>query len=52
MYLSGRSHTLVRDYINTAKHVEISFLWPVIVKHFADNNYYFQDDIAPVYSIT
>jgi len=43
--------TKVDGTINAAKYVEIldSCLWPVIARHFPDDNYCFQDDNAPVH---
>jgi hypothetical protein len=43
--------TEVDATINAAKRIEIlnSCLWPVIAKHFPDDNYCFQDDNAPVH---
>lgn len=37
--------------INAAKYQEIldNNLWPVLVRHFPDNSYFFQDDNAPVH---
>jgi hypothetical protein len=37
--------------INAAKYIEIleDNLWPIIVRHYTEENYIFQDDNAPVH---
>jgi hypothetical protein len=41
----------VNGNINAAKYIEIleENLWPVIVRHYPEENYIFQDDNAPVH---
>jgi hypothetical protein len=41
----------VNGNINTAKYIEIleDNLWPVIVRHYPEENYIFEDDNAPVH---
>ncbi|VDI01470.1 Hypothetical predicted protein [Mytilus galloprovincialis] len=43
--------TVVEGNINALKYIEIidNNLWPVVVRHFPDDNYVFQDDNAPVH---
>ena len=43
--------TTVNGNINAAKYIEIpeNNLWPVIVRHYPEENYIFQDDNAPVH---
>ena len=43
--------TTVNGNTNAAKYIEIleDNLWPVIVRHYPEENYIFQDDNAPVY---
>lgn len=43
--------TDVEGNINSQKYIDIleDNLWPVIARHFPDNNYVFQDDNAPVH---
>ena len=43
--------TKVCGNINSEKYVSIidENIWPVIARHFPDNNYFFQDDNAPVH---
>ncbi|CAC5415747.1 unnamed protein product [Mytilus coruscus] len=43
--------TVVDGNINAIKYIDIIYnnLWPVVVRHFPDNNYVFQDDNAPVH---
>ncbi|CAG2206254.1 unnamed protein product [Mytilus edulis] len=43
--------TVVEGNINALKYIDIidNNLWPVVVRHFPDNNYVFQDDNAPVH---
>jgi hypothetical protein len=45
--------TEVDGTINASKCIEIlnSCLWPVIARHFPDDNYCFQDDNAPVHRV-
>ena len=44
--------TEVDGNINSQKYINIldTHLWPVIARHFPNNNYLFQDDNAPVHS--
>jgi len=41
--------TVVGGYINAPKYIEVidNLVWPIIARHFADDNYLFQDDNAP-----
>jgi hypothetical protein len=41
----------VNGNINAAKYIEIleDNLWPIIVRHYTEENYIFQDDNAPVH---
>ena len=43
--------TVINGNINAAKYIEIvdNFVWPVIARHFPDDNYIYQDDNAPVH---
>jgi hypothetical protein len=43
--------TLTTVNVNAAKYIEIlkDNLWPVIVRHYPEENYIFQDDNAPVH---
>jgi hypothetical protein len=43
--------TTVNGNINTAKYIKIleDNIWPVIVRHYPEENYIFQDDNAPVH---
>ena len=43
--------TVVDCNINAQKYIEVvdNFVWPVIARHFLDDNYVFQDDNAPVH---
>lgn len=45
--------TICRVYgnINSAKYIDIleNNLWPVVARHFADGDYLFMDDNAPVH---
>ena len=45
--------TTVNGNINAAKYIEIleDNLWPVIVRHYREENNIFQDDNAPVHSV-
>jgi hypothetical protein len=46
--------TTVNGNINTAKYIKIleDNIWPVIVRHYPEENYIFQDDNAPVHGAT
>ena len=43
--------TVKNGNINAAEYIEIveNFVWPVIARHFPDDNYIYQDDNAPVH---
>ena len=43
----------VNGNINTAKYIEIleDNLWPVIVRHYPEENYIFEDDNAPIHRV-
>ena len=43
--------TVINGNINASKYIEIvdNFVWPVIARHFPDDNYIYQDDNAPVH---
>ena len=43
--------TVVDGNINIQNNIEVidNFVWPVIVRHFPDDNYVFQDDNAPIH---
>ena len=43
--------TVINGNINAAKYIEIvdNFVWPVIARHFPNDNYIYQDDNTPVH---
>jgi hypothetical protein len=43
--------TVVDGNINAQKYIEVidKFVWPVITRHFPDDNYVFQDDNVPIH---
>ena len=50
-WLGGRTLVKVDGNINAVKYEQIidNNLWPVIARHYPQNNYIFQDDNAPVH---